>query len=458
MMIIGFIVGFLFGPFIGIIAVIITGFILFKIKNPNKSPVPSQDAMPDFVTSLFKVIGRIMVIMMLSLPIASAGLIMANFRNPDTLIKYVSVIIADPSNITFTTGLFPGMPLMMLGGIILIIMGILIPEKLLADKMKWLFQVLGMAIITVTPIISFFAFDSFMDFSWGYGIVFYLGWIGVVIQLIAPMIGKNINPSTPAPPPQYATYALLAVFATPILASISTSPSPEDTKAAAHFFEILHHGFASGIGALIAGLGGPPMAEELIEDKSTILELTYPAGRSPSVFTTGWVFGARAVINVGGENEQDVSHLVKWSGSGSFNPSVGNRSRPTLGMGGNNIILEIKVGETHVRKTFHVNAVTNRLHAAVGDNVFCPADSHGCPACPHPVNGLIATGSPNVLINGKPAARVGDGGTHAACCGPNSFTIVGSSSQVVIDGRRAVKMGDATQHCGGTGYINKGAP
>jgi len=189
-----------------------------------------------------------------------------------------------------------------------------------------------------------------------------------------------------------------------------------------------------------------------------LLSLTYPAGRSPNVFTTGWIFGARALVNAGTNNEEDVSEQVKWSGSGTFNPNTGSVSRPSFnGAGANTITLSVEAGGKTHEKTFNINAVHPFAYAYQTWQAKCPADSHGCPACPHPTVGPIVTGSPNVLINGHPAARVGDTGVHAACCGPNTFTITTGDSTVLINGRAAALIGKSiTQHCGGTGKLAGG--
>ena len=179
------------------------------------------------------------------------------------------------------------------------------------------------------------------------------------------------------------------------------------------------------------------------------LALTYPAGKSPKVFTSGWVFGARCIAN-----GEDISDKVEWSGNGVFNPNTGPRSRPVFNNEGmNQITLTVNFGGKLYVKSFNVTAVSPAGYAAVGGKAQAPADAHGCPACPHPCIGPIQTGSPNVFVNGKPAARVGDRGIHAICCGPNSYEIVGGDSEVLINGRAAAKIGSMTRHCGGTGQI-----
>ncbi len=94
----------------------------------------------------------------------------------------------------------------------------------------------------------------------------------------------------------------------------------------------------------------------------------------------------------------------------------------------------------------------------VSDNAMVPADAHGCPACPHPATGPATSGSPDVMVNGLPALRVGDPGVHAACCGPNQWKAAKGSGTVFINDKPAHRLGDMTQHCGGVGNLIVGSP
>ena len=94
----------------------------------------------------------------------------------------------------------------------------------------------------------------------------------------------------------------------------------------------------------------------------------------------------------------------------------------------------------------------------LGDLSQAPADAHGCLACPHPVTGPAIQGSPNVLVNGRPALRLFDTGIHAACCGPNMWTAVMGSTTVLINKLPAHRMGDMDLHCGGVGKLIEGSP
>ena len=93
----------------------------------------------------------------------------------------------------------------------------------------------------------------------------------------------------------------------------------------------------------------------------------------------------------------------------------------------------------------------------VGDKAFNPADVHGCPLCPHPVQGPGVKGSNNILINGMQAMRVGDPGMHMACCASNSWKVNSGSSTVVFNNIKVARLGDRTKHCGGSGALIQGS-
>ncbi len=83
--------------------------------------------------------------------------------------------------------------------------------------------------------------------------------------------------------------------------------------------------------------------------------------------------------------------------------------------------------------------------------------------------GVVTQGSPDTMIGGNPAARVGDGGTNGAPLiegSPNVFingrpaaiaggrngcggVVIGGSSNVFINGRPAAQAGSPTSDCKG---------
>lgn len=89
--------------------------------------------------------------------------------------------------------------------------------------------------------------------------------------------------------------------------------------------------------------------------------------------------------------------------------------------------------------------------ARLNDMHTCPMQTPGTPPVPHVGGAIVGPGEPTVLIEGMPAARVGD---NAVCVGPPDVIASGSTS-VLIGGMPAARMGDSTAH---GGSISIGAP
>ncbi len=201
--------------------------------------------------------------------------------------------------------------------------------------------------------------------------------------------------------------------------------------------------------ACILTWGAPYLLGHAAELTDVVLKLTHPAGESPKVFTEGWVFDAQCSAR-----GADCSDKVRWSGTGTFKPSVGPRSSPVFrAPGTNTITLTAMVNGKEISRSYTIIAVSPMGYAAMGDTAYCPADVHGCLGDPFVVRGPITGGSDLIKVRDRPAARQGDPGVHAKCCGSNTFTIVGGDPEVLIDGRPAARAGDQTKHCGGMGFI-----
>ncbi len=92
-----------------------------------------------------------------------------------------------------------------------------------------------------------------------------------------------------------------------------------------------------------------------------------------------------------------------------------------------------------------------------GDNSHVGADSHGCKSCPHAADGPATSGSGDVFINGLPALRVGDTGSHSSCCGSNTWAARTGAPAVFFNGKAVHRKGDAVRHCGGSGVLSEGS-
>lgn len=67
--------------------------------------------------------------------------------------------------------------------------------------------------------------------------------------------------------------------------------------------------------------------------------------------------------------------------------------------------------------------------ARVGDTHVCPMTTPGTPPVPH-TGGPVITGCARVLIGGQPAARVGD---TASCVGPPDTIVSGCTTVLIGD-------------------------
>jgi uncharacterized Zn-binding protein involved in type VI secretion len=84
------------------------------------------------------------------------------------------------------------------------------------------------------------------------------------------------------------------------------------------------------------------------------------------------------------------------------------------------------------------------LAARLTDMHTCPMVTPGLPPIPHVGGPITGPGVPNVLIGKLPAATVGD---MLVCVGPPDSIIKGSAT-VLINGKPAARMGDSTAHGG----------
>ena len=82
--------------------------------------------------------------------------------------------------------------------------------------------------------------------------------------------------------------------------------------------------------------------------------------------------------------------------------------------------------------------------ARLTDMHTCPMQTPGLPPVPHVGGPVIGPGVPTVLIEKLPAAVVSD---SCVCVGPPD-TIVKGSATVMINGKPAARMGDTTAHGG----------
>lgn len=82
--------------------------------------------------------------------------------------------------------------------------------------------------------------------------------------------------------------------------------------------------------------------------------------------------------------------------------------------------------------------------ARITDFHQCPIQTPGLPPIPHIGGPIVGPGVPTVLICGLPASVLGDSCT----CVGTPDTIISGSSTVMINGKPAARVGDKTAHGG----------
>lgn len=82
--------------------------------------------------------------------------------------------------------------------------------------------------------------------------------------------------------------------------------------------------------------------------------------------------------------------------------------------------------------------------ARLTDMTACPMVTPGTPPIPHVGGPIIGPCSPNVITGGMPQAMVSD---MSQCVGPPA-TIIKGSATVLVNGKPAARIGDMTNHGG----------
>ncbi len=492
--VLGVFFGWFAGPLVGFVLGIVGPAAISYFLLGRRSFLPKPNALPRYVSKMATVAGYTLVMMLFMAPVASAWpfLMLPDIHNPDTFMKYLSIVAIRPGNLLMASpkfspawSPFPGLPLLVLPALLLLVVGGLFRQFGTVQR-RIAMQAVGLAILGIAPTITATLVGVRTPVPFVYSSVYYLAWVGVGLQAGADYLPRLLPPSAGGTGPQVRSFAivpLLPILSLPLILSglhidvmhievwrtflsvdlahlrdLLTTLAPGD-------FESEHHlaagAFSAGFSGVLAGDvtsdvedDGDEPEEEAPPPAPPILELTYPVGRSPKVFVNGWVFGARCILRPGTDQELDVSDQVQWSGTGTFYPQMGERARPTFqAAGANTITLTYEEAERKIVRNFDVEAVATTGYVYVGCKSQVPADVHGCPACPHDCVGPLTSGSPLVQINGEPAGRVGDTGTHASCCGPNTWTVRTGDPEVVIDGRHAAYADSEIEHCGGDGYM-----
>jgi len=268
-LIIGIVLGYLFNGALALILGTIAGFIVLKLFNKLPIRLTPWQAL---VTDIAPTIGKLCFFMIFLLPVADYLMLPDNIHNPNTLTKYVSIIIALPKNLFTkpTLDYFPGFAFIVIISIVLMFWG-----SLNLGKTKGLvLAFLGLLLYTFSPTITSVINGDvrvriLMAF---FNIGYYLAWLGLIIVLVSRFLPRILKVK---PGPVQGKASMLSFLAPLIgvsfLSHLSTvGITGLGTTVGAFDFETLHHTFASGFAGATAGLGsGSIIGDEIEGDDGT---------------------------------------------------------------------------------------------------------------------------------------------------------------------------------------------
>jgi len=268
--IIGFIVGAFVDGAVGIILSTIIGLAVLTFLKKFHLPTKPWQAT---VTTLFPIIARLCFMMILLLPVADAsvGLLLPSGHNPDTLMKYLSIMVVVPKNIVSNapiTDPFPGIPIIVALSVILMFWGSLNLYK----RKNFAIALSGLVLYTISPTIASAVTPGHFNQVSSYAVGYYLGWVGLVLIVVDKFflhrILKTPAPMSPNPTIQNANrfMSIFPVFTVALLFSqlqtlhihLPMITLQIDQSAG---FEEAHHAFASVFTGAVAAIGAAVVIE-----------------------------------------------------------------------------------------------------------------------------------------------------------------------------------------------------
>ena len=256
----GFIIGAFINGAVGLILSTAAGlFILHRFKRLPFKFKP----WPELVSGLSPIVARLLFFMIFLLPVASY-LTLPSGHTPNTLTKYVSIIIAIPKNLISkpAADVFPGLVIIVLISIALMLYG----SMSLSKTKGWILALLGLLLYTFSPTIT----SSIMGhpglrivpkfFSVGY----YFAWLGLILLPLSRYFPRWLKGRSSAG----AVLSIVPpVLLFTLLSQDNTIRSVDSSFWLSLFdFESTHHFFASAFSGGVAAWGAASVVDETGND------------------------------------------------------------------------------------------------------------------------------------------------------------------------------------------------
>jgi hypothetical protein len=262
--IVGIIIGFFLNGALGLVIATLAGFaVLYLFKRFPIRINPWQALVVDIIP----IVAKLCFFMIFLLPVADYLMLPDGIHNPNTLTRYLSIIIALPKNLFTrpTTDIFPGFAFIVIISVALMFWG-----SLNLGKMKgWLLAFFGLLLYTFSPTITSVinghgALRFIMHF---FGIGYYLAWVGLILIIVSWVLPRFLKVK-PNPVPRQA--GMLSIL--PPIIVLWAAGHLNSVNITGHIqtiglfdFETLHHTFAAGFSGAVAGLGSGAIIDDSAE-------------------------------------------------------------------------------------------------------------------------------------------------------------------------------------------------
>ena len=155
------------------------------------------------VAILLPIVARLSFMMIFFLPVTDY-LTLPSGHTPDTLMKYLSIMVVIPQNIISNApsdDFFPGIPIVVALSVILMVWGSLN----LGKTKNFVIALLGLLLYTFSPTIASatYGYDAVrIDFNF-FAIGYYLAWVGLVLLVVSKFLPRILRMSATAPSPVF---------------------------------------------------------------------------------------------------------------------------------------------------------------------------------------------------------------------------------------------------------------
>ena len=261
-LLVGVAIGWFVNGAVGLILSTVAGLlIMFAFKKRPVRVKPWQA----LVTDISPIVAKMCFMMIILLPVMDY-MTLPTGQTPDTLTKYVSILLALPKNLISgapATDVFPGIPVVVLLSVVLMVWG----SMNLGRVKMWVIALCGLLLFTFSPSIAAASHghpNLRLDFSF-YSIGYFIAWFGIIWMMVSRILPKILKTG---PAKKSAAAGVMNVLPPIVIAGLLTQHAVVNGSGfhlplfGSFDFESLHHGIAAGFSAGFAGLGGAAITEQ----------------------------------------------------------------------------------------------------------------------------------------------------------------------------------------------------